>query len=180
MNNLSVDGKLLLDDVVEVSGDATDAARYALQPGDVLVNNRNSAELVGKTAVVTTTATGWTFNNNLLRLRFDRDVVMPAFAAIQMNAPRFREQVATVVSATTNVAALYTRDLKRLQLCVPPLERQAALVLEYEEFHERLGRMSGAVDSALTRTASLRRSLLAAAFLGRLTHRATRQEGTDV
>lgn len=166
MNNVSADGQLVLADLVHVAGHAADAKRFSLHAGDVLVNNRNSAELVGKTTLVPASAKGWTYNNNLVRLRFDTSTIDPAYVVIQMNGPRFRAQVATVVSATTNVAALYTRDLRRLLITVPSLEVQRGLVAEYDQLTAQLGQLREALQGAVARKDSLRRALLLAAFAG--------------
>jgi type I restriction enzyme S subunit len=87
---------------------------------------------------------------------------------MQMNASPFRRRVASNVSASTNVAAIYTRDLLRQVLWVPDLERQAALVASYDNVAVGLKRMTSTLSDLGERSVRLRRSLLKAAFTGRL------------
>jgi type I restriction enzyme S subunit len=167
MNQIDFDGRLNLSGLTHVQGSLEEAERYRVRTGDVLFNNRNSRELVGKTAIVDNRANGYTYNNNLVRLRFNTSVI-PAFAVMQMNATPFRRRVASNVSASTNVAAIYTRDLLRQVLWVPDLERQAALVASYDNVAVGLKRMTSTLSDLGERSVRLRRSLLKAAFTGRL------------
>ena len=48
---------------------------FALPGGDILFNTRNSVELVGKTGIVTGEASGFIYNNNLMRIRTKPDVL---------------------------------------------------------------------------------------------------------
>jgi type I restriction enzyme, S subunit len=50
MNNVTMDGRVIDDDLMFVPISKDEQARYALKPGDLLFNTRNSLELVGKLA----------------------------------------------------------------------------------------------------------------------------------
>ncbi|HTP09993.1 MAG TPA: hypothetical protein VMP08_17170, partial [Anaerolineae bacterium] len=51
MNNVDTRGNISLADFIRVPADEAMIARYQLQIGDVMFNNTNSVELVGKTAL---------------------------------------------------------------------------------------------------------------------------------
>jgi type I restriction enzyme S subunit len=170
MNNIRSNGELDLTSTTHVDGDAKEAGRYQILTGDVLFNNRNSRELVGKAAVADERIEGWTYNNNLVRMRFAPGVV-PAFAAMQMNGPGFRHKLSDCISGSTNVAAIYTRDLLRQSIWIPTLEHQAALVARYSEMSMQETRLSTSLDDQRRRLINLRGQLLIAAFNGRLTGR---------
>jgi len=55
-----------------------------LQSGDVLFNNTNSAELIGKTAIVSTRESGFAFSNHMTRIRPEKGI-QPAFIARQLH-----------------------------------------------------------------------------------------------
>lgn len=65
--NVDRDGQIDLNVVKSVA----ESNGIELQPGDVLFNNTNSAELVGKTAVVSTRETGFAFSNHMTRIRLE-------------------------------------------------------------------------------------------------------------
>ncbi len=74
--NVDRDGQIDLNVVKSVAA----SNGIELQSGDVLFNNTNSAELVGKTAVVSARETGFAFSNHMTRIRPEFGV-NPAFAA---------------------------------------------------------------------------------------------------
>ncbi|MCX5145388.1 restriction endonuclease subunit S [Streptomyces sp. NBC_00320] len=167
MNNITMSGKLDLSNVVHVTTTDEDLGKYQLKHGDILFNNKNSAELVGKTAMVDSQVTGWVFNENISRIRLI-DSVLPEFAILQMSSPRFRKEIRGMRSASTNVSAIYTRDLKRASFFLPPVDVQKKLVAEYEDVTYALDRTRPTVRYARDRGASLRLALFHRAFSGRL------------
>ncbi len=78
MQDISSTGHLNLSNLTKV--DATDKELEAncIEIGDFLFNTRNSYELVGKTAIVSSLTTKTLFNNNILRVRF-KDGILPSF-----------------------------------------------------------------------------------------------------
>ena len=69
MNNITRDGSWDWSRVVYVPRGSIDVQRYLLKPGDVLFNNTNSQELVGKTAQFIGYPVPITFSNHFTRLR---------------------------------------------------------------------------------------------------------------
>jgi type I restriction enzyme S subunit len=51
MNNIGLDGKVVLDKTLKVPTEKTNMEKYNLRMGDILFNNTNSVELIGKTAL---------------------------------------------------------------------------------------------------------------------------------
>lgn len=69
MNNITTDGSWDWSRVVRVPVKQSDTDKYLLRSGDVLFNNTNSQELVGKTAMFTGFPEPITFSNHFTRLR---------------------------------------------------------------------------------------------------------------
>mgnify|MGYP000971962364 FL=1 len=170
MNNITRRGRLDTSQLVYVRADADARAKFGVLPGDVLFNSKNSGDLVGKTAVADSGVEGSVINENIMRLRFD-DRVDPHFAALWFLGPLARRHIRDAASASTNVAAVYQKELVTFPIWVPRLDEQRRLQEEFEGVRVAAERVSAQAELARHRNACLRRQLLAAAFGGRLTGR---------
>lgn len=129
MNNITSDGKLDLKSYTRVNATDLEVQKYSLEYGDLLFNTRNSAELVGKSCIYNRPES-MLFNNNIMRLRFNKGVDS-AFIQYQLYSIPVRSQLKSLVNSTTNVAAIYYKNLINLELKLPPLpvqERIAAIL----------------------------------------------------
>lgn len=79
--NVSEAGAIDLRNLRFVSAGEADREERLLQNGDVLFNNTNSPELVGKTALYTLDEPR-AFSNHMTRVRCDRRVLLPDFCAM--------------------------------------------------------------------------------------------------
>jgi type I restriction enzyme S subunit len=167
MNCIGVDGSLDASDLPYV--DATDAetARYDLREGDLLFNTRNSAELVGKTALVQHSLPHVVFNNNIMRIRFV-DSVSPSYIAAYALSPVFRMQIDRVKRATTSVAAVYGKDLWHRACALPPRPEQARIAQEIDRVISTVASTEVAAWRAARQCALLRQGILKWAFEGKL------------
>jgi len=168
MNNLTNSGKFDLRKMVYVDAVEKDLIKGQLHAGDFVFNTRNSAELVGKCGVFKEDSnSAILFNNNLLRMRFSE--VMPEIVSYWLNSPLGKQQLSSVTSATTNVAAIYQKSLLKLEVPLAPLLEQKRIV-------EKLDSLLAQVDTIQQRLNNLpniikrfRQSVLAAAVSGKLT-----------
>ena len=69
MNNVDTRGNFAWKDFIRVPADATTISRYRLEKGDILFNNTNSVELVGKTALFSDHPETVVYSNHFTRLR---------------------------------------------------------------------------------------------------------------
>lgn len=168
MQHYDLEGKWNFNDVTKVSATSEELKLYKLKEGDVLFNTRNSYELVGKVAIWGLKNSEYLYNNNLLRLRFFNDV-LPKWIAYQMISPLFRKQIELVKSATTNICAIYGKDLNRQAIVLSPLNEQRRLVAKIEALKTRSQRVKDALSSIPALLEQFRQSVLAAAFRGDLT-----------
>jgi len=99
-----------------------------LQYGDVLFNTRNTLELVGKVAIWRNELPLAYFNSNLLRFEFNPSHVSSKFFMNNIfNTKQILSQLKGFATGTTSVAAIYSRDLIKLQIPLPPLPEQTAI-----------------------------------------------------
>jgi type I restriction enzyme, S subunit len=167
MNNVTMDGRVTFEDVVYVPASSEERNRFALTEGDILFNTRNSRELVGKAGLVRHMLDGAIYNNNLMRLRVSNRII-PAFVCGQICSNGFRRRMELVKKATTNVAAVYAKDLFPLQLALPPLAEQRRIVAEVEHRLSLIDETWGFVEVNLRRSERLRQAILKRAFEGKL------------
>lgn len=167
MNNVTMDGKVLLDDFVYVDVSEQDRQRYSIRVGDILFNTRNSIELVGKTGLVRGQVQGMVYNNNLMRIRTSNEI-SPAFTVYQMCSMNFRSRMEIVKRATTNVAAIYAKDLILLPFIFPPFIEQEKVVQEIERRFSVADAIENTVEQSLKQADRLRQSILKRAFEGKL------------
>lgn len=167
MNNVTMDGDVLTDDLVYVDASDEERARFNLASGDLLFNTRNSVELVGKVGIVRKVPAGVVFNNNLMRVRTP-DGISSVFLGYQMCAHGFRQRMGKVKKATTSVAAVYQKDLLPLAVALPPMDEQLRIVAEVDRQLSIIREVEAEVDTNLQRAQALRQATLAKAFLSPL------------
>jgi type I restriction enzyme, S subunit len=167
MNNVTMDGRVVCDEMVFVPADQEESERFAVKDGDILFNTRNSKELVGKVGVIRNAPDGAIYNNNLMRIRVPRGIA-PEFLCLQMCSHEFRRRMELVKKATTNVAAVYQKDLLPLAIALPPLAEQTRIVAEVERRLSVVEELESVVSANLQRATRLRQSILQKAFTGEL------------
>ncbi len=166
MGNLQ-DGKIDRRDLKFLPKDHPEFPKLLLAPGDLLFNRTNSAELVGKSAVFDST-TATSFASYLIRVRFGA-TVDPRWANIVINSPQGRTYIASVATQQVGQANVNGTKLKAFPLPLPSPARQRELVESHERVVDDARRLSAVAGDSFRRSEALRRSLLAAAFSGRLT-----------
>lgn len=101
---------------------------HRLLHGDVLFNTRNTLDLVGKIAIWRDELPVAYYNSNLLRLEFDsRNLCPNDYANYALNTEGSLSRLRALATGTTSVAAIYTRDLMKSFIIVPPLKEQYAI-----------------------------------------------------
>lgn len=122
MDAITNDGRFLPEKVQGTSASNEEIETYGLRSGDFLLNTRNSKELVGKIAVFRG-PNGWTFNNNIIRIRFLKGVE-PDVISTQFRFSRVKQALENRKAGTTSVFAIYWKELKSLPVLLPPLSLQ--------------------------------------------------------
>jgi len=168
MNNITMDGRVVFDDLVYVSASRDEVNRYGLHKGDILFNTRNSVELVGKTGLVRTEVSDVIYNNNIMRLRASKHI-SSSYLAFQMCSPIFRERMDKVKRSTTNVAAIYGKDLLPLPIVLAPFNEQHRIVAKIEELFTELDAGVEALRKVKAQLKRYRQAVLKHAFEGKLT-----------
>ena len=82
MNNLDTRGNFIWGEVLRVPKDGNNIEPFLLVPGDVLFNNTNSTELVGKSALFAGYVEPIVYSNHFTRLRTSGDTLLSAFCNV--------------------------------------------------------------------------------------------------
>ena len=139
--------------------------RYALSPGDILVNRVNgSLAHLGKTVLISELSEPTVFESNMMRLHLDATRMTPEFAVSQLATPALRAQLLRLAKPISQWS-INQQDLKSLRLIVPPLSAQLGFVTAADQ----VSHLCSQQETSLGRLDELFDSLLARAFSGRLT-----------
>lgn len=133
MNNLDTRGNFVWTEVLRVPRDATDIDQYQIMPGDVLFNNTNSTELVGKSALFESYLEPLVYSNHFTRLRTATDSLSPEYLANWLNYQWQQGVFAAICNRWIGQSAVKTDKLFSLDFPLPPLPEQkriAALLKE--------------------------------------------------
>ncbi len=158
MNAITIDGRVLLNDLRRTDVTPEEAASHALRPGDLLFNTRNSYDLVGKIGLYAGPPNN-VFNNNIMRLRFDNRV-SAAFLNAYFQTPAGQASIKSIKKGTTSVCAIYYKDLAKIEVPLPPLPLQNA----FGEQAHRLETIATNLDSAVTKAEAMAAALSAEVF----------------
>lgn len=173
-------GSLDLTEVHDIEVFDGELDRYGLQVGDLLVVEGNgSPDQIGRAAVWDGQIAPCVHQNHLIRVR-PGPAVDAGYLGVYWNSPEAAARVQAVASSTSGLHTLSTGKLKGLPVALPPLEEQSRIVAEVERQFSFIEAAERAVDAALARSAGLRRSVLKAAFEGRLVEQDPSDEPASV
>jgi type I restriction enzyme S subunit len=162
------DDAIDFSDVEEMDFHEVHFTKYTLAPGDILLSEGQSPELLGQSAIYRGGIEGLCFQKTLHRFR-----PVPGGPSSEFAQLVFRAHVKTGVfkrlgSITTNIAHLTLEKFKQAPFPLPPTAEQSRIVAETE----RILTIADAVErsrlSQAARLDGLRQSILKWAFEGKL------------
>lgn len=117
-------GRLDLKGLRRLRAHESQVTEFGLEPGDILVNRVNSAEHVGKAALVRVLNEPTVFESNMMRLRLDTSRVLPEYAIEALLTIDVRRQIAPMVKRAVNQASINQTDVRAITIPLPPMESQ--------------------------------------------------------
>lgn len=154
------DGRVLGGPAVKyIDVNPTDVASFVIESDDFLVVRGNgNKQLTGLGGLASGgLPDGCVYPDLLIRLRFNRDIVLPEFGAVQWNSGQVHRELIKKAKSTNGIWKINGKDIKSHRLVVPPVPDQVGLLKELAVFDEAL-RSLCAESEALD---ALRSSLLA-------------------
>jgi type I restriction enzyme S subunit len=178
MGNIQ-EGQLDLTDLKYLPHDHREFPGLLLQPGDLLFNRTNSAELVGKSAVYLRAPEPCSFASYLISAR----PLSPLDARIccyALNSFWGRQWISSVVSQQVGQANVNGSKLRAFAFPLSPVDEQLPIIEAVEERLSVLEQTRMQIQSDVLRASRLRQGILRRAFEGSLVPSDARTEATRV
>lgn len=127
-------GKVLLDTEKIVTETVESLPELYLKNRDLLYNRTNSAELVGKTGIFLGNDDEYTFASYLIRIRTDKDSLLPEFLNLNMLTPLFREtQIDPLLKQQCGQANVNGTIMRNMIVAIPPKNEMQKIVKKVNE-----------------------------------------------
>lgn len=166
MGNIQ-DGNLDFSDLKYISSEDIEAKKTLLNPGDLLFNRTNSAELVGKSAVYSTGHPPSCFASYLIRVIF-MDGCASEYVCFYINSQLGRVYINQVRSQQVGQANVNGTKLAAMPVPLPAPSEQHRIIAEVERRLSITQQAEATVETSLKRVEQLRQSILKQAFSGQL------------
>jgi type I restriction enzyme S subunit len=161
-------GHLKLDVVTQIRADPAKAKSLRLEDGDVLMNEGGDRDKLARGWVWEGQIAECIHQNHVFRARLHEPRLDPYFLSWTSNTigGRWAERNG---KQSVNLASISLRMIKQMPVIVPAAGEAERVVASLRDQLDSYVRLASSLESARERGAALRRSLLAAAFGGRLT-----------
>jgi type I restriction enzyme S subunit len=104
---------------------AKELSNYDLLPGDLVMTRKGT---IGNVAVYPSDAPNGVMHSDLLRVRLNKEIVLPQFMAAQLRFdPAIKHQI-SLISGGAIMAGINVGKLKSIRVLVPPIELQKEFV----------------------------------------------------
>jgi type I restriction enzyme S subunit len=170
------EGRLDLSDVKSMNFTPQEFEVHRLEYGDVLLNEGQSPDLLGRPAIFRGEIDGCCFQNTLLRFRANAGL-SSEFALLvfrhYLRSGRFKREA----RITTNLAHLSQTRCASIEFPVPPTAEQVEIVERVRSLEEQAFEQFEHIE--ISAIEPLRQSILKAAFEGQLTQQDPEDEPAD-
>lgn len=130
-HNIDTNGKLNFDLLVKIDHKKVNMKKAQIHKGDIIFNNTNSQELVGKTCIVDQDYF-YGFSNHLTLIKVI-DEVEPIYIVYYFNLLLHIGYFAKLCNRWIGQAGINTKMLKRVLIPLPPLEEQKRIVAKVDQ-----------------------------------------------
>lgn len=159
--------RLDLSDVMTMDFPGSDFDRYRLKAGDILLNEGQSPEYLGRPAMYRGEIEGACFTNTLIRFQAS-DRVRPAFALLVFRHHMHSGRYVSEGTITTNIAHLGVGRFGNVEFPLPPIDEQDEILRRTERLFYLAEQLEARFHVANTGVERVTESLLSRAFRGRL------------
>ena len=159
------ENEVTFENVLYVSENDAEKFRKKCNPekGDILIVSRGAT--VGRLCIIKTDKI-FCLLGSVILIKIDKKI-NSSFIAYMIKSPQLNKQIINV-SGSTAQQAIYLRDIKSVEIPLPPLNQQTQIVEEIEKRFSEADNLEKAIDDSLKKSEALRQSILKQAFEGRL------------
>jgi type I restriction enzyme, S subunit len=179
MNNIGLEGRIITNSFLKVPKSETNFKKYVLENGDVIFNNTNSPELVGKTVLFSGELDNCVYSNHLTRIRVNKDLTTPEFVTHFLRLEQRMGTFQLLCRRFVGQAAVPKESLLNLDFPLPPINEQKRIVLKIEELFKESKSAREALDKIPQIMKRFRQSVLTKAFRGELIPQDPNDESTE-
>ncbi|NQX01263.1 restriction endonuclease subunit S [bacterium] len=142
--------------------------QYTLKRGDLLISRANTRELVGSAAVVDRDHDDILLCDKLYRLRFHRGV-SEIYLSHFLGTSEVRQQIELDASgASASMVNIGQDCIKELNLALPPLAEQRAIVAHLDEKCRKIDQLKAKAERGIELLKERRSALISAAVTGKI------------
>ncbi len=124
MNNVDTTGVIDLSEHIRVPVDEKQIDRYSLKENDILFNNTNSTELVGKSAIFRSYAEPVVFSNHFTRIRVNNEQADSEFLCFYINHLWQKKVFIEICQRWIGQSSVNFNKLAILPIALPDLHEQ--------------------------------------------------------
>jgi len=168
MNNVTTDGSFDWSSYIRIPAESETIKKYKLQSGDVLFNNTNSTELVGKTVLFESYPEKVVYSNHFTRLRTNNRYLLPQFLSLWIQLLWQQGFFAGICNRWIGQSAVKSDKLLSLKIPLPSIEKQNKLSSELYIKKSSVVILRNEVTEQLKIVNSLPNNILNKAFNGEL------------
>ncbi len=166
-HNIATDGNLNFETLVKVKKELIKEQQSFIEEGDILFNNTNSTELVGKTALVTQNY-NYAFSNHITKIKlfnqYSPKLVVFYFVLLLKN--KYFERIC---HKWIGQSGINTDKLKQIQIPLPKdIKEQEQIAMHLDSVFEKAKALKELYTKELKDYEELKQSLLDKAFKGKL------------
>lgn len=162
-----LEDRIDITDVMTMNFSPREYELYRLEYGDILLNEGQSLDLIGRPAMFRNELVGACFTNTLLRFRASKEV-RPEFALLVFRYYLHFGQFQTIAKITTNLAHLGAKRFARLPFPLPPISEQDEIIRLSKASFEKMTATESAGRAIELDAGKLKQSVLSAGLAGRL------------
>ena len=164
-----VDGVISTDDLKGARFNENEMRTFSLTKGDVLmIRSNGSISIVGKCAIVSEAESQYLYAGYLMRLRSNREVIVPAYIVALLGSHLLREQIGQKAKSTSGVNNINAREVQSLIVPVCDAIEQQVVIETLSNALSVIGAADREIERQLVTAKSLRQAILKRAFSGQL------------
>lgn len=158
-------GRLDLEDVNDILVSSTEAKKYQLTDGDVLMNEGGDRDKLGRGWVWRGEVPGCLHQNHVFRVRLNDPTFPPEFISLYANELG-RDYFLTAAKQTTNLASISKTKLSGLPIRLPSADDARAALKYYEEQTHWTDRVRAQVLASIAKANAAQAAAIHKAFSG--------------
>ena len=162
-----LENRIDISDVKTMNFTPTEFSTFCLRHGDILLNEGQSVELVGRPAMFRGEISGCCFQNTLIRFR-PNDRVISDFALLVFRFFLHYRVFQKIARWSTNIAHLGLSRFRSMSVPLPPIDEQHRIVFETTRKLSMVDEHGRTISSLVERADIMRKAILSEAFSGRL------------